>query len=255
MFSVFEMEKLPSSILKKYMEDAGDYAKKLLLPSLVPIYLRHDGLDIKTEQIGTGILISINNRCVLLTARHVFFGREFDEDPFIRHIVFNDRLRGLFELKDPTIYHDNYNDLAALFVDEIGVERCLPLSLLSTVEPTCRLIAIHGFLGRDFRREIASGALKPQPYFYINRRIKVETGYVGMLYPRRRNRSTTTGMLVHTAVPEGLSGCPMLDADRLAAGELSVVGVFTDYKKESGSAFGESSLNALQLIARMQPVI
>ena len=51
--------------------------------------------------------------------------------------------------------------------------------------------------------------------------------------------------------PSGMSGCPMLDGDKLAEGEISIVGVFTDYCPERGMAFGESSTKALAVLERM----
>jgi hypothetical protein len=48
-----------------------------------------------------------------------------------------------------------------------------------------------------------------------------------------------------------MSGCPMLDGDKLADGEISIIGVFTDYLREQGMAFGESSTSVLALLEKM----
>ena len=43
----------------------------------------------------------------------------------------------------------------------------------------------------------------------------------------------------------------MLDGDKLAKGHISIVGVFTDYWRGRGMAFGESSAKVLGLLDRM----
>jgi hypothetical protein len=71
-------------------------AERLVFPALVAIYQRPGGSDKATVQSGTGFLINLHERPVLVTARHTLFGRRFDEDPWTKHVVFQGRLRGLF---------------------------------------------------------------------------------------------------------------------------------------------------------------
>lgn len=239
-------------IERNFMKIIGNNSRRMVEPSLLPIYLRPDGSDIGTDQIGTGFLIAVAHNCILVTARHVLYGHGDDEDPFTRHIVFNGRLRGLCELKSGEIFRDCNHDLAAVCVNELGLDRCLPISSFLPVDATCNLIAIHGFLARDFRRQITTGTLRPQPNLYINRRFVHGSGYTGILYPKSKNRDTRTGRVVHAPRPAGMSGCPMLDAVKLALGRVSIIGVFTDYLQLSGRAFGESAPKALSLLKHMQ---
>ena len=43
---------------------------------------------------------------MLVTARHVLYGHQFDEDPFTKHIVFSGRLRELFELRSEGVLQE-----------------------------------------------------------------------------------------------------------------------------------------------------
>jgi hypothetical protein len=246
------MQNKEKAVVRKVMELIGIHSRRMVEPSLVPIYLRPGGFDVKTAQIGTGFLIAVAGNCILVTARHVLFGHGDDEDPYTRHIVCNGRLRGLFELKSGEIFRDNNHDLAALCVNELGLDRCLPMTCFLPVDATCNLIAIHGFLARDFHRRVRIGMLRPQPNLYINRRFVLGPGYVGIMYPKSRNRDTRSGRVVHAPRPAGMSGCPMLDAAKLASGRVSIVGVFTDYLELSGRAFGESAPKVLCLLKYMQ---
>jgi hypothetical protein len=143
------------------------------------------------------------------------------------------------------------NDLAAVHVDEFGLDRCLPASCLSR-ETTCELILLHGYLSRRFRRSLKRGELWVQPNIYVNRRIAHGPGYTGILYPKSKNRDTRTGRIVHASRPVGMSGCPMLDAVKLGMGQVSIVGVFTDYLPTTGRAFGESAPKVTALLEQMR---
>lgn len=246
------MVEVEKALVREFMKILAFRSNRMVEPSLVPIYLRPDGLDYKTRQVGTGFLIGLNGKSVLITARHVLFGHDYNEDPFTRHIVFDGRLRGLFELKSGEIFRDDNNDLAAVCVNEFGLNRCLPISCLLPAEATCSLIAIHGFLARDFRREIRMGALRPRPNLYTNRRFVHGPGYTGILYPKSKNRDTSTGVKIHAPRPVGMSGCPMLDAVKLASGHVSIVGLFTNYIQASGRGFGENAPKMLSFLEYMK---
>ena len=187
----------------------------------------------------------------MVTAKHVLYGQKFDENPWEKYIVFGGSLKRLFELQCDQIIHDENNDLAAFFLDELGFDRCLPSPEIPKNEFEYRLVSIHGYLARDFRRELTFGQLKPQPMLYVNKYVKKGEGYVGILYTKSKNRNTRTGEIVQTARPAGMSGGPMLDAVALGSGRIIIVGVFTNKEPERGYGFGESSVKLNRLLDQM----
>jgi hypothetical protein len=229
----------------------GAQADSLVRPAIEPIYTRPGGSDHATHQSGTGFLINYRGRPVLITARHVLYGHLFDEDPFTKHIAFNGRLRGLFELQSQEVLQDCNNDLAAVYVDELGLGRCLPMSCLSSGEATCELLSIYGLLARDFRRRLSDGSVRDQPYLYTNRRTAWRSGYTGMRYQKSKNIDARTGKIVQAARPVGMSGAPMLDSKMLGAGRVVIVGVFMDYVQEKGLGFGEPAPKVIALLERL----
>ena len=93
--------------------------------------------------------------------------------------------------------------------------------------------------------------MRPAPRVYTNSRFNLGAGYVALRYPKSRNRSTGTGKKIMAPHPSGMSGCPMLDSLRLRERQISIVGVFTEYRGEQGLAFGEVSSKVLSLLARV----
>ena len=81
------MLKVEKALVRNFMQILAFRSKRMVEPSLVPIYLRPDGLDSKLAQIGTGFLIALNGNCILISARHVLFGHRYDEDPSTRHVA------------------------------------------------------------------------------------------------------------------------------------------------------------------------
>jgi hypothetical protein len=232
------------------------HAELLVGPALVPIYERPGGSDLATRQIGTGFRLNCAGRPALVTARHTLYGEHYNrdpEDPFEKHIVFDGRLRGLFELRSGEVAYSESDDLAALFVDEMGLVGTLPMTCLLHAETTCSLVSIYGFLMRDFVRRLAIGLLSPKPYFYTNQRLHWGRGYTGILYPSKcKNRDARTGKRVQAPSPRGLSGGPMLDTLKLAFGTVNIVGVFTESRQsENGRAFGESAPKAVALLRQL----
>jgi hypothetical protein len=225
-------------------------AHRLIAPSLIAIYSRPGGSDIKATQIGTGFLIAANGRPTLVTARHVLFGHRNDEDPFTKHVVFHGRMRALFELESQEMYSSTYHDLAAVYFDEIGMDSCLQQGNL-VVGGDCELLTVFGFLARDFRRSLKSGTLSPKPFLFTSRSIQQKNGQLEMIYARGRFKDTHSGLKVQAPRPEGLSGGLMLDAIGLLAGKVRVAGVFTEYVSDRGRALGESSESAMKLIDQM----
>ncbi len=242
------MQESEKQVIRQAMELMKIRAEKLIESSLVPIYLRPGASDLKTHQIGTGFLIAVGQHRFMVTARHVLFGHLYDENLSERHIVFNGRLRSLAELNSGEVVFDHNSDLAVAAVNEFDLNRGLPISCLMQGNASCNLIAIYGFLARDFHRFLKTSTLRPRPFFYVNRSFQYRTGYVGILYPKSRNRDTITGLQVQSPRPVGLSGCPMIDATKLISGNVRIVGVFTDYQQGSGRAFGENASKVLALL-------
>jgi hypothetical protein len=237
-------------VIPDFFVKAGDHAERLVTPSLLPICARPGGSDRATHQSGTGFLIAHHDRPVLVTARHVLYAHKYDEDPLAKHIVFNGRLRLLFELRSEGVLQDLNNDLAAVRVDELGLLECLPMSCLSFVEATCTWITLYGLLARDFRRKLSDGSIKSQPYRVTNERAAWRPGYTGLRYQKGKN-SDRSGRIVQAARPSGMSGAPMLDTAMLGAGIVVIVGVFTDYVREKGLGFGESAPKVIALLEQL----
>ena len=147
------------------------------------------------------------------------------------------------------------HDIVAMHVEEFVVEQCIPSSCLSPADATPRVVTIQGFLARDLKREAVTGTLRPAPRIYTNVRKDYSSGYVGLRYPKSRNRSSDTEKKVMAPRPSGMSGGPMLDGDKLANGQISVIGVFTDYCRELGMAFGESSTKILALLEKLSGIL
>jgi hypothetical protein len=223
-------------------------ANRLVVPSLVPIYIKPPGKQL--EQYGTGFLINYRDRPLLVTAKHCLFK---DGPAFEKLIFFNGAPRPLGELHTGEIISDPNNDLAILYVDELGLDRCLPTSCLVPGETTCGVISTVGFLGRDFERDLGKG-LFPSPLLFHYRRApkRPGQGYVGILYHKSRNRDATTGELVQSPTPRGVSGGPMLDTVKLSKGKIDIVGVFTDYEQSRGLAYGEVAQKVIDLLGNYE---
>jgi hypothetical protein len=237
------------------MTRARENADRLVLPAIEAIYERPGGSDRATKQIGTGFCVNFCGRPVLVTARHTLYGHRYDkvpEDPFEKHIVFGGRLRGLFELRTGEVGYLESHDLAAVFADERGWAGSLSMSCLLPTEATCRLVSIYGLLSRDWVRELSTGLVSSQPLIYTNERTDCGPGYTGVLYPKHKNMDGPTGKIVQAPRPVGLSGGPMLDTAKLSLGDVSIVGVFTEYSQERGSGLGESAWKVIALLEQLR---
>jgi hypothetical protein len=233
-------------VVNTLMRLAGIYADELVFPSLVPIYDRR-GDDVTVRQIGTGFLLADNGCQFLVTARHVLYGHDNSEDPWAKWILSNGRIRPLSEGHGRQIHMGIEHDIAGLRGIDVNGRNPLPTSCVLSDDAKCRLISIYGFLGRDFKRDIKTGLLTNTAFFYTNKRISIGYNYVGISYPRRKGVMTGTGARVHSPIPRGMSGCPMLDTNLLVRGVVNIVGVFTDFLP-SGRAYGENSSAISNLI-------
>ena len=220
-------------------------------PYLVAIYDEKVEPQIRTEQIGTGFLVRRGDRPVVVTARHVLYGPVFDENPAEKAVVVKGSLKKLGRLKSIQFINAKKHDLTLFYADEFEFQRCLPSSVLDPAGCDLVMVTIHGFLARAFRRNRRTGILRPAPRIYTNIRVDLGQGYVALRYPKSRNRSTDTGKKVMAPRPSGMSGCPMLDTLGLAERRVRVAGVFTDYRRERGMAFGEASWKVLSMLAQM----
>lgn len=218
----------------------------LAMPSLVAIYAPID--EARVEQVGTGICFDFNTRQFLVTARHTLFGHDDDENPGDKAFFASGRLRQIGDLIAPSIFSSPVFDLAAVELTGDEKRAGLAHTHLRAISERPTFVTICGYLVRDFRRQTSEGMLAPKPFIYSNYSVAMPHGLIGLRYPKRRNRDTTTRRLVMTPTPRGLSGGPMLDSVGLIKGKLNIVGIFTSKPNGEGIAFGEVSLKVLAML-------
>lgn len=221
--------------------------ERLVIPHLAAIYepMRE---AVRVNQIGTGIVFRKNARHVLVTAKHVLVGPSGTENPGEKAIHIGGGLRQFGDLADPNMYSATQYDLAAFELDGADARWGLdPSSVAISALQPCS-ITMAGYLARDFKRKTAAGVVSPQPFIYSNLAADAVEGLIGLRYPKNRNRNTATGKRSTVPRPAGVSGGVMLDSDALMAGQVRVVGLFTDYAQSKGMAFGEVSAKVLALL-------
>ena len=223
----------------------------LVQPHLVAVYEEKTDPKVKTDQIGTGFLVTNKGRPVFVTARHVLYGHAFDEDPAEKAVMVGGSLKRVGQLQSIQFVNATEHDITVFYADEFGLERCLPTSALCADKCKPPMLMIHGYLARDFKRERRTGMLRPAPWIYTNAAADMPSGYIGLRYPKSRNRNTDTGKKVMAPRPSGLSGGPMLDSMMLMKGQVSVVGVFTEKPLGQGVAVGEAISKVRSMLARM----
>lgn len=143
---------------------------------------------------------------------------------------------------DSNVYRANERDIACFYADQLAGRPCLEISNISTAPSSP--ITIGGWLARDFKRPGAT--LQPKPYIFTGASEETADGLIGLQYRRSKVKSITSEMLQTAPIPRGLSGGPMLNSARLAPGQVSLVGVFTE--QEGGTARGEPSAVLQQLL-------
>ena len=195
----------------EYFKQIKANAIKLTQRNLVAIYEERMEPRVKTEQIGTSFLISHRGRAVLITAKHVLYGHNGDENPGEKAVFAAGSLKMIGHLNSHELVSAKDHDIVAMHVEEFVVEQCIPSSCLSPADATPRVVTIQGFLARDLKREAVTGTLRPAPRIYTNVRKDYSSGYVGLRYPKSRNRSSDTEKKVMAPRPSGMSGGPMLD--------------------------------------------
>lgn len=214
----------------------ADQSRDLIQPSLVAIYLENS--DGKPDQIGTGFVILHNERPLIVTAKHVLFGHDYDEDPTEKLIFMNGKLVHISESGINEICKAEEHDLCIFYADNMEISKCLTeYSLHSKQCEPLKVLTIHGYLSRDFRR--SEGVLRPAPKLYTDKVVEYEEGYVAICYPKNKAKNTDSGERVKTAIPRGMSGCPILNSVELYKGNIEIAGVFTDHVSEKGISYGE----------------
>ena len=188
---------------------------ELMQRHLVAIYEERIEPRVKTEQIGTSFLMSHRGRAVLITAKHVLYGHNGDENPGEKAVFVAGSLKMIGHLKSHELVFAEDHDVVAMYVEEFELDQCISSSCLSPTDATPRVVTIQGFLARDLKREAATATLRPAPRIYTNVRKDYGTGYVALRYPKSRNRNTDTEKKVMAPRPSGMSGGPMLDGDKL----------------------------------------
>lgn len=239
-------ERVQQEFLDKSLTQLEENCERLMKEHLVAIY--DSGSD---EQIGTGFLVNKNGRPLLVTAKHTLFGHNFDQDPLEKRIFVKGSLRKLGDLSSHDVKDNSLNDIAALYVDEYPLTKCLGVEKIASSDNSTTLITIHGYLGRDFEASIASSTLMPAPWTYTNPRDSYKDGFVAMKFDRKKFKSNVGSNQETAPIPSGLSGCPMLDAKSLYEDKISVIGIFTNQSDVKKIAFGESAEKLLELLSKL----
>jgi hypothetical protein len=203
--------------------------------------------DERPDQNGTGFLTVWNGKPLLVTAKHVLFGHEFDEDPLKKQVHVGDGLKALGELKVSRIADDQELDLAAVHITGFTLDRCLAYTTLRFDEAPPNALSIIGFLERDFRRSKEESALRPKPYIYTGTTKELDPKHVGIKHPRR-GRITGTKKIEMAPIPRGLSGTAMVSPTALLRRKVEIFGVFTEQRLEQGYVFGAH-------ITELQPLL
>jgi hypothetical protein len=215
----------------------------LVGPNLVPIYCNEDG-EAEPQQIGTAFILQHAGARILVTAAHCLFGQSKDqrENAGDKLVFQGGGLQRLGDLTTSELVSDPHHDLAAVVVRgfEVGISE----DALKHAHEHTSVIALHGYLGRDFKRDRTEGLLRPKPFIYQNAPLNCLDGKLRFKFPRK-NLDTFSNARVMAPIPRGLSGGPILDAIALAQGKIGIAGVFTEWDAGVGSGASREVLVAL----------
>jgi hypothetical protein len=153
-------------------------------------------------------------------------------------------LRRLEDLRWSSIEYDPEHDIAAVFLNDFSLNRCLPQSSLD-ISRVPKAATVMGYLARDFKRSKTEGRVSPRVSIYANKVHSLDEGTVRFHYPRKRNVDASSGRPVVAPIPRGLSGGPIVDTARLYEGEVRVVGVFCGLANGFAYGAGASKVKAL----------
>jgi hypothetical protein len=228
--------------MEQYMKEVERQFSRLVLPLLVPLYASNGRDPSNPDQIGTGFLLEQNSRPMLITAKHTLFGHDGKEEAGEKAFRHNEDWIYVGDV-DSDVFSANGRDIACFYADELADRPSLNSYNIQTAPAS--LITIGGYLARDFKR--GDGILRPKPFTFTGVSEGVLNGLIGLQYQRSSVKSTTNEMRQTAPIPQGLSGGPMLDAAKLAFGQVGLVGVFTE--QDSGTARGEPSTYLQQILA------
>lgn len=216
-----------------------DNVRKMFAPSIQPIY---EQPTINPFQIGTGFVLSYNNRTLLVTAGHVLFGHDFKASPNLKRLHIGKTLLRL-NSEDREVNYSKEKDIAVVEMSELEEIKPLTIDNFLPAGERGKTLSILGFLSRDFKRRGRSLASKP--YMYTGNAIQTADKIV-MEYTHRKNLDPNTGERVVNPIPRGLSGCPMIDTTAtLESNTPKIVGIFTE--QDNGTARGTDILYLNQL--------
>jgi hypothetical protein len=231
-------------MIEQYMQLVEENFAKTVLPTLVPIYESNAQDATRPDQIGTGFILSYNSRPVLVTAKHTIFGHDGKDSVGEKAFRVGENWVYVGDV-DSEVFFAKDRDIACFYSDQLVGRPYLETYNISTAPSSP--ITIGGYLARDFKR--TGETLKPKPYTFTGASEKTADGLIGLQYRRSKVKSTASEMVQTAPIPRGLSGGPMLNSAKLALGQVSLVGVFTE--QDCGSARGESSAVLQQILKSM----
>ncbi|UDF04041.1 hypothetical protein [Asticcacaulis sp. AND118] len=214
-------------------EILADLVDRAIKPYLVAIYAPRIDHPDDISQVGTAFVVQNGAEVVLISARHVFYGHAEDEVPGEKLFFVKGVLKSVGDLTFAQIYGADGFDLACVRLPELALEDGMPWEWLQLFDKP-KYISVVGYLARDFKRSRHARTLRPKPYLYSNKCRKLTSLSVVMEYPKSKNRIAVTRKRAMAPVPRGVSGGPMLRAEKMLTGRVEVVGVFTDYVDGTG---------------------
>ena len=215
----------------------------LVAPNLAAIYCDEGG-EAEPQQIGTAFILQHAGAHVLVTAAHCLYGQSKGrpENPGDKMVFQGGGLQRLGDITTSELVSERRHDLAAVMVR--GFDGGLPGDALTHAHEHSPVIAVHGYLARDFKRDRTEGMLRPKPFIYQNAPRDCVDGRLRFKFPRK-NFDTYTSSRGVAPIPRGLSGGPILDAIALAQDRIGIAGVFTDWDAGVGSGASREVLVAL----------
>lgn len=202
----------------------------MVAPSVQPIY---EARKKKPVQIGTGFVLSYNNRTLLVTAGHVLFGHDFKAFPDLKRLHIGKTLLSL-NSEDREVNYSEQKDIAVVEMSELEDIKPLTIDNFLPADKRGKTLSILGFLSRDFKR--SDRTLASKTFMHTGTAIQT-TDKIVMQYTHRKNLDPNTGERVVNPIPRGLSGCPMIDTTAtLESKTPKIVGIFTE--QDQGTARG-----------------
>lgn len=237
--------------VQEHFQLIAENAKTLVEPCITGIYRVRTEPKEHVEQVGTAILVRHETKTVLVTAKHVLYGHNYDEEAGDKRIFARGTLTHIGDLGTGEVLRAKDYDLACMIVNELADQPAFKSSQLIGGDQQPREVTIVGYRAGGLRIDKPGGVLMPDARAYTCSSKEQGTGFIGMKFSWRKFKNSEDGQKVNAARPEGLSGGPMLDGDALAAGQARVFGIFTNFKQPAGYAFGESIDKVKAMIAKL----